>query len=102
VDGQLASAHNLPALYTSPLLYPNKPVKTEPLSVTVPVIIDTGTVLVGTVSIHSLVFTTKPEKIIYLQFRISIYKKVINLLNLVFKEDGKLKKQYLPPQYRQI
>ena len=50
MDGQLASTQNLPALYISSLLYPNKPVNTEPLSVTVLVVIGTGTVLVGTVS----------------------------------------------------
>ena len=49
-DGQLASAHHLPALYMSSLLYHNKPVHTEPLSVTVSVVIGAGTVLVGTVS----------------------------------------------------
>ena len=50
MDGQLASAHHLPALYIGSMLYPNKPVNTEPLSVTVPVVIGTGTVLVGMVS----------------------------------------------------
>ena len=49
MDGQLVRAHNLPALYISLLLYPNKPVNTKPLSVTVPVVIGTGTVLVGMV-----------------------------------------------------
>ena len=48
-DGQLASAHNLPALYIYPLIAPIKPLFTEPLSVTVPVVFDTCTVLVGTV-----------------------------------------------------
>ena len=49
MDGQLASAHNLPALYIISLVSLNKPVHTEPLSVTAPVVIGTGTVLVGTV-----------------------------------------------------
>ncbi len=37
VDGQPASAHNLPVLYIYPLITPKKPVYSEPLSVTVPV-----------------------------------------------------------------
>jgi len=46
VNGERASAHNLPALYLSSLLSLNKPVHTEPLLVTVPVVIGTGMVLV--------------------------------------------------------
>ena len=48
-DSQSASAHNLPVLYIYPLIAPNKPVHTEPLSVTVPVVFGTCTVMVGTV-----------------------------------------------------
>ena len=44
-----ASAHNSPVLYIYPLVAPNKPVYTKPLSVTVPVVFGTCTVLVGTV-----------------------------------------------------
>ena len=46
MDGQQASTHNLPVLYTYPLIAPNKPVYTEPLSVTVPVVFGTCKVLV--------------------------------------------------------
>ena len=48
-DGQPASPHILPVLYIYLLIVPNKPVYTEPLSVTVPVVIGTCAVLVGTV-----------------------------------------------------
>ena len=54
MDGQLASAHNLLALYISSLQSLNKPVDTESLSITVPEVIGTGTVLV-TVQYHKLV-----------------------------------------------
>jgi len=49
VDGQPASAHNLPALNINRLITPIKPVYSEPLSVTVPVVISTCTLLVGMV-----------------------------------------------------
>ena len=49
VDGQQASAHNLPALYIYRVSTPTKLVYSEPLSVIVPVVIGTCTVLVGTV-----------------------------------------------------
>ena len=42
-----ASAHNLPVLYIYPLITRNKPVYTEPLSVTVPVVFGTCTVLLS-------------------------------------------------------
>ena len=38
MDGQPASSHNLPVLYIYPLIAPNKPVHTDLLSVTVPVV----------------------------------------------------------------
>ena len=44
-----ASAHNSPVLYIQLLITQIKPVHSEPLSVTVPVVIGTCTVLVGTV-----------------------------------------------------
>ena len=48
-DGQPASSHNSPVLYIYPIIAPNKSVYTEPLSITVPVLFSTCTVLVGTV-----------------------------------------------------
>jgi len=96
VDGQLASAHNLPALYISPLLYPNKPVNTEPLSVTVPVIIGTGTVLVGTVSIlvppqHHL-FSLLKHNSMYVQIKLSIVNFFEYIQSYRFYSCLKLKK----------
>ena len=49
MDGQPASAHNSPVLYIYPPMTLINPVYSEPLSVTVPVVISTCTVLVGTV-----------------------------------------------------
>jgi len=46
VNGQPASAHNLPVLFINPLITPIKPVYSEPLSVTVPLVIITCTLLV--------------------------------------------------------
>jgi len=67
-DGQPASAHNLHVLYIYPPITLITPVYTEPLSVTIPVVFSTCTVLVGTVDIP--VGTAKTPNITFKSFQL--------------------------------